>query len=103
MAERVLLVGDEYYASLAAVRALRRGGYEPWLAVSKRHTYAERSPATAGTVLVPAPDEGPERLLEAGGREAPPLGGGAGLPRVGPGRLPPPGPREALPARKGVG
>src|SRR2546421_7592368 len=98
MAERVLLVGDEYYASLAAVRALRRGGYEPWLAVSKRRTYAERSRATAGTVIVPAPDKGPERLLEAGARAAPRPEVGPGLPRVEAAAPPPARPGDALPA-----
>jgi biotin carboxylase len=55
---RVLLVGDAYYASLAAVRGLRLGGYEPWLATSASRTYASRSRAIAGTVLVPDPARG---------------------------------------------
>ena len=103
MAERVLLVGDEYYASLAAVRALRRGGYEPWLAVSKRHTYAERSRATAGTVLVPAPDKGSERLLEAVAREARRLEVAAVLPGMEPAVLALAGRSDAFPAGMAVG
>ncbi len=54
-ATSVLLVGDAYYSVLAAVRALRQAGYTPWLAVGEPGTYAARSRATAGTVLVPNP------------------------------------------------
>jgi predicted ATP-grasp superfamily ATP-dependent carboligase len=103
MAERVLLVGDEYYASLAAVRALRSGGYEPWLAVSKPHTYAERSRRTAGTVLVPAPDEGPERLVEAVAREARRLDVAAVLPGMEPALLALAGRGELFPEGMAVG
>ena len=103
MPERVLLVGDEYYASLAAVRALRSGGYEPWLAVSKPRTYAERSRRTAGTVLVPAPDAGPERLVEAVAREARRLEVAAVLPGMEPALLALAGRRDAFPAGMAVG
>src|SRR5919204_4352773 len=103
MAERVLLVGDEYYASLAAVRGLRRGGYEPWLAVSKPRTYAERSRRTAGTVLVPAPDEGPERLVEAVAQAARRLGVAAVLPGMEPAVLALAGRRDAFPEGMAVG
>ena len=103
MAERVLLVGDEYYASLAAVRALRTGGYEPWLAVSKPHTYAERSRHTAGTVLVPAPEEGPELLVEAVAREARRLDVAAVLPGMEPALLALAGRGDLFPEGMAVG
>lgn len=51
----VLLAGNDRYAVLAAVRALRAAGYAPWLAVNQAGTYAGRSRATVGTVLVPDP------------------------------------------------
>jgi predicted ATP-grasp superfamily ATP-dependent carboligase len=54
-AKPVLLVGNAYLGVLAAVRALRAGGYEPWLAVYESGLYASRSRATAGTVVVPDP------------------------------------------------
>src|SRR5581483_7460926 len=47
---RVLLPDDDFTAVLAAVRALRKGGYEPWLAMSVPSAFAARSRATAGTV-----------------------------------------------------
>ena len=55
---RVLVPDDDFTAVLAAVRALRKGGYEPWLAMSVPSAYAARSRATAGTV--PVPDAGPD-------------------------------------------
>jgi predicted ATP-grasp superfamily ATP-dependent carboligase len=55
---RLLVPDDDFTAVLAAVRALRRGGYEPWLAMSVPSAYAARSRATAGTV--PVPDAGPD-------------------------------------------
>jgi predicted ATP-grasp superfamily ATP-dependent carboligase len=55
---RVLVPDDDFTAVLAAVRALRKGGYEPWLAMSVPSAYAARSRDTAGTV--PVPDAGPD-------------------------------------------
>lgn len=56
----VLVLGFDQYSVLATVRALRAGGFAPWLAVSERGTYAERSRATEGTVVVPDPaSDGP--------------------------------------------
>jgi predicted ATP-grasp superfamily ATP-dependent carboligase len=69
---RLLVPDDDFTAVLAAVRALRKGGYEPWLAMSVPSAYAARSRATAGTV--PVPDAGPDPegfvagLAEAAGR-----------------------------------
>ena len=54
----MLVPDDDFTAVLAAVRALREGGYEPWLAMSVPSAYAARSRATAGTV--PVPDAGPD-------------------------------------------
>ena len=45
----MLLPDDDFTAVLAAVRALRKGGYEPWLAMSVPSAYAARS--LPGTVL----------------------------------------------------
>ena len=55
---RLLLPDDDFTAVLAAVRALRKGGYEPWLAMSVPSAYAARSRAIAGTL--PVPDAGPD-------------------------------------------
>lgn len=63
--QRVLVVGDAHYASLAAVRGLRAGGYEPWLASPIKESYAARSRATAGTVIVPPPADGAAAYVEA--------------------------------------
>lgn len=52
------MAADDYYANLAAVRGLRAGGYEPWVATSRRRTLAGRSHATAGVIGVPWPSEG---------------------------------------------
>ena len=54
----MLVPDDDFTAVLAAVRALRRGGYEPWLAMSVPSAFAARSRDTAGTV--PVPDAGPD-------------------------------------------
>src|SRR5215212_7397670 len=51
----ILLAADTHFSALAAVRALRSAGYAPWLAIHVPRTYASRSRATAGTVLVPDP------------------------------------------------
>jgi biotin carboxylase len=50
---RLLLAADHRYASLGAVRALREGGYTPWVAATERGWYAARSRAAAGVVAVP--------------------------------------------------
>ena len=61
----MLVPDDDFTAVLAAVRALRKGGYEPWLAMSVPSTYAARSRATAGTVPIPDPGPDPEGFVEA--------------------------------------
>jgi hypothetical protein len=60
---RVLLLADECTGCLAAVRGLRAGGYEPWVAVSRDHTYAARSRAAAGVRRLPGPEPA-ERYVE---------------------------------------
>jgi len=62
---RVLLTGDDFYASLAMVRALRAGGYSPVLAAAERDTYAGRSRAVDAVVRVPSADESPGRFAAA--------------------------------------
>ncbi len=62
---RVLVSGDNYYASLATVRGLRRGGYEPWFAAYDEPTLASGSRATAGTFPVPHPAEGHDVFVAA--------------------------------------
>lgn len=47
-----MLTGDEGTGTLAAVRALRRAGWAPWLAVSQDGTYAARSNAVEGVARV---------------------------------------------------
>ncbi len=62
----MLLAGDDYYASLAAVRGLRRGGYEPWFATYSPKTFASRSRATAGTFgSLPRPAAGDDAYVAA--------------------------------------
>lgn len=59
----VLLAADDHYSVLATVRGLRVAGYVPYLATHKPGTYAARSWATAGTVLVPDPTSDREGFL----------------------------------------
>jgi predicted ATP-grasp superfamily ATP-dependent carboligase len=62
---RVVVTGGEHVGVLAAVRALRSAGYEPWAAVSRRGTYAGRSRAAAGTVEVPNPSRDGAGFVDA--------------------------------------
>ncbi|MEA2420216.1 MAG: hypothetical protein QOE60_2422, partial [Thermoleophilaceae bacterium] len=50
---RVLVTGTEYSGGLAALRALRDAGHEPWAAVSSKRAHGARSRAAAGVVSVP--------------------------------------------------
>lgn len=54
--ERVLLLVDEYYASLAAVRALAAGGYAPIVGATTADGYAHRSRAARAVVRLPSPE-----------------------------------------------
>lgn len=60
MAEKVLVSGDDFYAVLAGVRALRVGGYRPWLALAGGGTYAARSRTVEGRVRVADPQRAPD-------------------------------------------
>jgi len=53
----VLVSGGETLGGLAAVRALRDVGHQPWVAVHDPRGYAARSRAAAGVVRVPDPSE----------------------------------------------
>src|SRR5437868_13010690 len=50
---RVLVTGGDRTAALAAIRALRASGYEPWAGASGPRAYAARSRTAAGTVALP--------------------------------------------------
>lgn len=58
MRARLLISVDESTGPLAAVRALRRGGFVPFVATSQRGTYAARSRHAAGEGRVPGPHVG---------------------------------------------
>jgi predicted ATP-grasp superfamily ATP-dependent carboligase len=62
---RVLLTGTEYSGGLAALRALRAAGHEPWAAVTSTRAYGARSRAAAGTVEVPDAREDPAGFAAA--------------------------------------
>lgn len=67
----VVVTEDEpSYGVLAGVRALRREGWRPWLAVSGPGTYASRSRAVAGTISVPDAAADPDAYVAALSREA---------------------------------
>jgi predicted ATP-grasp superfamily ATP-dependent carboligase len=67
---RLLVSGDDFHASLALVRALRAGGYLPFLAVSVGGTYAGRSRSVAAVVCVPHAQDTPAAFAEAIARAA---------------------------------
>jgi predicted ATP-grasp superfamily ATP-dependent carboligase len=77
---RVLVPDDDFTAVLAAVRALRNGGYEPWLAMSVPSAYAARSRDTAGTVPIPDAGPDPEGFVAALAEAAARIGVAAVLP-----------------------
>jgi predicted ATP-grasp superfamily ATP-dependent carboligase len=61
---RVLVTGGEHLGPLAAVRALRRAGHEPWAIVPHRGAYAARSRAVAGFDVAPDAGLEPAAFLE---------------------------------------
>ena len=65
MARDLLVAADNYYAVLAGVRALRAASYRPWVAGYRQGSYAMRSRAAVGTVIVPDPAREPSRFVEA--------------------------------------
>jgi biotin carboxylase len=58
----VLVVGAGTIAELAAIRALRSAGYEPWIVTWNRRALAARSRSACGVVRVPRPSKEPRRL-----------------------------------------
>jgi predicted ATP-grasp superfamily ATP-dependent carboligase len=60
---RVLVTGGEHTASLAAVRALCAAGYEPWAGAASHRSYAARSRAADGVVVLPSSGADPERFV----------------------------------------
>jgi predicted ATP-grasp superfamily ATP-dependent carboligase len=74
------VIVDEYYAGLAAVRALRAGGYEPWVGSTTPDGYAQRSRAVAGVLPLPSPSAGERVFIEAVAAAAASCGASAVLP-----------------------
>jgi predicted ATP-grasp superfamily ATP-dependent carboligase len=64
-ASRLLVAGDEYYATLAAVRGLRAAGYEPWLAMTTDQSLAARSRTIGGARRAPHPSLGADTFVAA--------------------------------------
>ncbi len=60
----MLVTGGDYVGPLAALRALREAGYEPWVTVFGPRAYAARSRAAAGVVVVPDPAGDPDGFVE---------------------------------------
>lgn len=58
--ERVLVTGGDEIAVLGALRGLRLAGYEPWAAVEGQRSYAARSRAVSGTIVVPSVERNPD-------------------------------------------
>jgi predicted ATP-grasp superfamily ATP-dependent carboligase len=57
---RVLVTADESVGTLALVRGVRAGGFEPWVVVNRDDTYVARSRAVAGVLRLRDPHEDPE-------------------------------------------
>ena len=76
----IVLTGGEHVSVLAAVRALRAAGHAPWVTVHERGTYAARSRACAGSVIVPMPGRDPDAFVEAVARLAREVGAAVILP-----------------------
>jgi predicted ATP-grasp superfamily ATP-dependent carboligase len=68
--ERVLVSGEELTGGLAAVRALRADGFEPWLALTRTDAPAGRSRACGGVVETPDPALDPKAFAESAARTA---------------------------------
>jgi predicted ATP-grasp superfamily ATP-dependent carboligase len=59
----VLVTGGHHVAALAAVRALRAAGYEPWVSQAGKRSYAARSRATAGTRTLADAGKHPDEFI----------------------------------------
>lgn len=78
---RVIITEDApSYGVLACVRALRAGGYEPWVAIAGHSSYAARSCARSGTLTLPDPTDDPGAYTEQLARAAAEIGAVAVLP-----------------------
>jgi predicted ATP-grasp superfamily ATP-dependent carboligase len=71
---RVLVTGGDHTPSLAALRALRAAGYEPWAGVVSPRAYAARSRAAAGTIVLPSSGSEPAAFANRLGAELRRLG-----------------------------
>ncbi len=67
---RVLVTGVEYTGGLAALRALRAGGFEPWAGVTRADSLGGRSRSAAGRVALPDPAQLPADWVAAVARAA---------------------------------
>jgi predicted ATP-grasp superfamily ATP-dependent carboligase len=62
---RVLVLADDFQASLALVRGLRAGGFEPVATVSGPHPYVRYSRAVSAVRVVPDPHLAPDEFTAA--------------------------------------
>ena len=76
----IVLTGGEHVSVLAAVRGLRAAGQVPWVTAHQRGTYAARSRACAGSIVVPRPGRDPDEFVAAVARVAREVGAAAILP-----------------------
>jgi predicted ATP-grasp superfamily ATP-dependent carboligase len=78
---RVIVTEDApAYGVLACVRALRAGGYEPWVATTGPTSYAARSRVRGGTIAVPDPKDDSAAYAERLAGAAADVGAAAVLP-----------------------
>jgi predicted ATP-grasp superfamily ATP-dependent carboligase len=77
---KVLLTGTEHTGGLAALRALRAAGHEPWVAVTSKRAYGAHSRAAEGVVTVPDGRIDPEAFAHAIADTAERVSAGAVLP-----------------------
>src|SRR5271169_5495294 len=78
---RVIVTEDApAYGIVACVRALREGGYEPWVATAGHSSYGRRSRARGGTLTLSDPAADPEAYAEELARAAEEIGAVAVLP-----------------------
>ena len=77
---RILVAGDDHYAVLAGLRALRSAGFEPWLVTSRTATYATRSRAAERVLAVPRPSATSYAFADAVAAAAVEVGASAVIP-----------------------
>jgi predicted ATP-grasp superfamily ATP-dependent carboligase len=76
----VLLTAEELFGGLAAVRALRAAGHEPWVVRTRPERYAPSSRAAAGVIDAPDPAADPAGFAHELAAAAERLGAAAVLP-----------------------